>query len=238
MKTLNKVLTLGLLLAGIYTPVQGQITFSMSAYDNSNKLADGVTNVGNETILKVGYFYNGGFTSATALQTAWGSLTGSMASRLGVFDDTFVSLKADNGIALETTAGEFDPGMGQFWISLDPNGRGNESATRFASTLSVGTSNQTLNGISLINVKPFVWVETADRSQFGLYESTRAMPSGSFPDLSLDLVMGSGTFTAIVGTLNTISFNLSAIPEPNTSVLLGLGLLSFLIKKRRNNLSI
>ena len=235
MKNLTKVLALGLLLAGSHAPVQAQITISMSAYDNSNKLADGVTNVGNGTILKVGYFYNSGFTSATALQTAWGSLTGSMNSRLGVFDDTFVSLKAVNGSALETTAGEFDPGMGQFWIAVDPNNRGNESAPRFASTLSVGTSNETLNGISFINVKPFVWVETADRSQFGLYESNRAMPSGSFPDLSLDLVMGSDTFTAIVGTLNTKSFNL--VPEPNTSVLLGLGLFSLLIKKRRNNLS-
>jgi len=236
MKTLTKTLALGLLLAGGYTSVQAQITISMSAYQSSNKLADGVTNVGDTTIMKVGYFYNSGFTSASALQTAWGSLTGSMQSRLNVFDDTFVSLKADNGIALETTAGEFDPGMGQFWIALDPNG--NESASRFVSTLSVGTSNQTLNGISLINVKPFVWVETADRSQFGLYESTKAMPSGAFPDLSLDLVMSSSTFTAVVGTLNTRSFNLSAIPEPNTSVLLGLGLLSFLVNKRRNNLRV
>ena len=214
-----------------------QITISMSAYTNANKLSDGVTLVPNSTILKIGYFYNSGFTSLASIQSAWTGLTGTMSSRLDTLDNTFYVLKAANGTALETTAGDFNfNGLnpGRFWIAVDPNG--NESETKFASTLSISPASfsPTLPGsISTIGFKPFVWVETEDRSQFALFESTRAMPNGVFPNLSLDLVMGSSNFTAIAGTLQANSFTM--VPEPTTFSLVTLGVLTTLVTRRRKN---
>lgn len=225
---------LGLALSFLYG-VTGfsQITISVSAYQSGNFLADGLTVVPNTTILKLGYFYNGGFTSATSLGTQWAGLTGTMSSRLGSFDDTFYTLKADNGELLQTTAGEFANGAGKFWIALDPNGVDNESAPRFATTLTVnpGSFDPVLNSVSTIGVKPFVWVETADRSQFGLFEAKVAMPNGVFPNLLLDLVIGTTGFTPVVGSLATNSFTL--IPEPSTSALLGVSFLALFHRIRK-----
>jgi hypothetical protein len=229
--TAVKTAILGLLMVG---SSYAQITISMSAYANNNMLSDGVTVVPSSTILKIGYFYNSGFTSLTSVQSAWAGLTGSMSSRLDTLDNTFYVLKADNGTVLETTAGDFNPSGGKFWIAVDPNG--NESETKFASTLTVnpGSFSPALAGsISTIGVKPFVWVETADRSSFALFESTKAMPAGAFPDLSLDLVMGSAGFTAIAGTLQTRSFTM--VPEPTTFSLVTLGALTTLVTRRRKH---
>jgi hypothetical protein len=210
-----------------------QITISMSAYQDNNMLSDGVTVVPNSTILKIGYFYNSGFTSLAAVQSAYTSSTGSMSSRLDTLDNTFYVLKAANGTALETTAGDFSASGGKFWISVEPNG--NESEAKFASTLNINPASfsPTLTGINTIGVKPFVWVETVDRSQFALFESTKAMPSGAFPDLSLDLVMGSAGFTAIAGTLQANSFTM--VPEPTTLSLASLGVLTALVTRRRKH---
>jgi len=215
------------------TNSHAQITISMSAYQDNNMLSDGVTVAPNSTILKIGYFYNSGFTSLATLQSAWTGLTGSMSSRLDTLDNTFYVLKAANGTALETTAGDFSPSGGKFWISVEPNG--NESEAKFASTLNINPASfsPTLTGINTIGVKPFVWVETADRSQFALFESTKAMPSGAFPDLSLDLVMGSAGFTAIAGTLQANSFTM--VPEPTTLSLASLGVLTALVTRRRKH---
>ena len=211
-----------------------QITISMSAYANSNRLSDGVAVVPNSTILKIGYFYNSGFTSLAAVQSAWTGLTGSMSSRLDTLDNTFYVLKAANGTALETTAGDFASNAGKFWIAVDPSAS-NSSETKFTSTLTLnpGSFSPTLTGINTIGVKPFVWVETADRSQFALFESKTAMPSGVFPELSLDLVMGTAGFTAIAGTLQTRSFTM--IPEPTTFSLVTLGVLTTLVTRRRKH---
>ena len=211
-----------------------QITISMSAYANSNRLSDGVAVVPNSTILKIGYFYNSGFTSLAAVQSAWTGLTGSMSSRLDTLDNTFYVLKAANGTALETTAGDYISNAGKFWISVDPNAA-NSSETKFTSTftLNPGSFSPTLTGINTVGVKPFVWVETADRSQFALFESKTAMPSGVFPELSLDLVMGTAGFTAIAGTLQTRSFTM--IPEPTTFSLVTLGVLTTLVTRRRKH---
>jgi hypothetical protein len=156
-----------------------------------------------------------------------------MSSRLDALDNTFYVLKAANGTALETTAGDFSLSGGGFWIAVDPNGQ--ESETKFASTLNINPASfsPTLTGINTIGVKPFVWVETADRSQFALFESTKAMPSGAFPDLSLDLVMGSAGFTAIAGTLQANSFTM--VPEPTTLSLASLGVLTALVTRRRKH---
>ena len=211
-----------------------QITISMSAYQDNNMLSNGVTVVPNSTILKIGYFYNSGFTSLASIQSAWTGLTGTMSSRLDTLDNTFYVLKAVNGTALETTAGDFSASGGKFWIAVDPNGQ--ESEAKFASTLSINPTSfsPTLAGsISTIGVKPFVWVETADRSQFALFESTSAMPNGVFPNLSLDLVMGSAGFTAIAGTLQANSFTM--LPEPTTFSLVALGVLTTLVTRRRKN---
>jgi len=228
--TVVKSGALALLMA---TSSHAQITISMSAYQDNNMLSNGVTVVPNTTILKIGYFYNSGFTSLATLQSAWTGLTGSMSSRLDTLDNTFYVLKAANGTALETTAGDFSPSGGKFWISVEPNG--NESEAKFASTLNINPASfsPTLTGINTIGVKPFVWVETADRSQFALFESTKAMPSGAFPDLSLDLVMGSAGFTAIAGTLQANSFTM--VPEPTTLSLASLGVLTALVTRRRKH---
>jgi hypothetical protein len=228
--TVVKSGALALLMA---TSSHAQITISMSAYQDNNMLSNGVTVVPNTTILKIGYFYNSGFTSLATLQSAWTGLTGSMSSRLDTLDNTFYVLKAANGTALETTAGDFSPSGGKFWISVEPNG--NESEAKFASTLNINPASfsPTLTGINTIGVKPFVWVETADRSQFALFESTKAMPTGAFPNLSLDLVMGSVGFTAIAGTLQTRSFTM--VPEPTTFSLVTLGALTTLVTRRRKH---
>jgi hypothetical protein len=229
--TLTKSGALALLMAA---SSHAQITISMSAYQDNNRLSDGVTVVPNSTILKIGYFYNSGFTSLDAVQSAWTSSTGSMSSRLDALDDTFYVLKAANGTALETTAGDFSLSGGGFWIAVDPNGQ--ESQAKFASTLNINPASFSpilAGSINTIGVKPFVWVETADRSQFALFESTKAMPTGAFPFLSLDLVMGSAGFTAIAGTLQTRSFTM--VPEPTTFSLVTLGALTTLVTRRRKH---
>jgi hypothetical protein len=211
-----------------------QITLSLSAYQSPNYLADGLTVVPNNTILKLGYFHSGGsFTSAASLGTQWGGLTGSISSRLASFDDTFYTLKADNGQLVQTTAGEAGSNQGKFWISINPTS-GDESDSRFLTTLNVqGSFDPILNGVNAVGFKPFVWVETADRSQFGLFEATSAMPTGLFPNLSLDLVIGTTGFTPVVGTLAAKSFTL--IPEPSTSALLGGSFLALFHRIRKQN---
>jgi hypothetical protein len=229
--TLTKSGALALLMAA---SSHAQITISMSAYQDNNMLSDGVTVVPNSTILKIGYFYNSGFTSLAAVQSAWTSSTGSMSSRLDTLDNTFYVLKAANGTALETTAGDFNANGGGFWIAVDPNGQ--ESEAKFATTLDINPASFSPNlagSINTIGVKPFVWVETIDRSQFALFESTKAMPTGAFPNLSLDLVMGSGGFTAIAGTLQTRSFTM--VPEPTTFSLVTLGALTTFVTRRRKH---
>lgn len=220
-------------------PASAQIiTLSLSAYNSSNYLSDGVTVVPNSTVMKLGYFYSGSsFIGASSAFSTWTNTLASSASisaALDNFDNNFYTLKADNGTMLQTTAGDFASGQGKFWISLDPNG--NESEAKFASVFTVNPASfsPTLTGVSTIGVKPFVWVETADRSQFGLFEANTAMPNGNFPNLSIDLVIGTTGFTPLVGTLSANSFTL--IPEPSTSALLLVGLVALCHRRRTNKI--
>jgi hypothetical protein len=88
----------------------------------------------------------------------------------------------------------------------------------------------------LVGYKPFVWIETVDRSEFGLYQANVAFPTGTFPDNDYGFDVIASNATALVGTLlaDDTGVQLSVIPEPSVTAMSLLGI-SFLSLLRRRN---
>jgi hypothetical protein len=90
----------------------------------------------------------------------------------------------------------------------------------------------------LVGYKPFVWIETVDRSQFGLYQANVAFPTGTFPDNDYGFDVIALNATALVGTLladdTGVKLAAVAVPEPSVTAMSLLGVsVSFLSLLRR-----
>ena len=196
---------------------QVAITLAVNGYYGDNKNSVGQV-LGDGTLVKVGFFRTGtSFVSSASVLSTWQGLSGSMSSRLGTFDDNFYT------VASTTVRSGGDNGSGWFQILYNPDPEVQpDTAYQSLFTINPVVSTPAQTGVSLVNYKPFIWVETVDRSEFGLFESSFAFPTGTFPDNDLTIDLISGGATALVGSLSagglqTESGNGEATPTPTIS---------------------
>jgi hypothetical protein len=208
---------------------QVAITLAVNGYFGSNLLSSG-NNLPDGTIVKLGMFYSSSaFTPTADVASNWAALSGTMQSRLSTFDDTFYTLASTTTSSIAGNGAEF-----QMLWTTDPSIQP-ITAYQKLFPLNPAVTDPTLSSINLALYNPYVWVETADRSEFGLFRAITAFPTGNFPDndYSFD-VMGTQA-TALVGTLfsDDSGFKLSNVPEPSVASLLLAGCMFAVCLKAR-----
>jgi hypothetical protein len=230
LKILCKAATLALLgFMAVEQDGQAQIniTMSVNGYFGNNLSASGA-NLADGTIVKLGMFYSSSaFTPTATVSSNWAALSGTMQSRLSTFDDNFYSFASTVTSSANGNGAEF-----QILYSPDPDVQPDAAFQKFF-TLSPAVTTPTLSAINLVGYKPFVWIETVDRSEFGLYQANAGFPTGTFPDNDYIFDVMSASGTAIVGTLlsDDTGVQLAAIvPEPSVTAmsLLGVAFISLL----------
>ena len=223
---LSWLLTFG----GSVVQAQVGITLAVNGYYGSNLNATGA-DLADGTLVKLGFFHTGGaFISSANVLSSWQSLSGTMASRLSTFDDNFYTLAST-----VVTSGNGNGAEFQILFSPDPDVQPNP-AFQSLFNINPAVTTPTLASINLVGLKPFIWIETVDRSEFGLFESRLAFPTGAFPDNDLSIDVIDTGATAVVGTLLANDTGLQTIPEPSSAslALLGVGLLSLLRRRDAN----
>jgi hypothetical protein len=209
---------------------QINITMSVNGYFGNNLSASGA-NLADGTIVKLGMFYgSSAFTPTADVLSNWAALSGSMQSRLSTFDDNFYSFASTVTSSANGNGAEF-----QILYSPDPDVQPDVAFQKFF-TLSPAVTSPTLSAINLVGYKPFVWIETADRSEFGLYQANVAFPTGTFPDNDYGFDVMASSATAVVGSLlaDDSGVQLTAVvPEPSVTAmsLLGVTLISLLRRR-------
>lgn len=233
LKILCKAATLALLgFIAVEQDGQAQITITMSVngYFGNNLSASGA-NLADGTIVKLGMFYSSSaFTPTATVLSDWTALTGTMQSRLSTFDDNFYSFASTVTSSANGNGAEF-----QILYSPDPDIQPDVAFQKFF-TLSPAVTSPTLSAINLVGYKPFVWIETVDRSEFGLYQANVAFPTGTFPDNDYGFDVMASSATAVVGSLlaDDSGVQLAAVvPEPSVTAmsLLGVTFISFLRRR-------
>ena len=234
LKLLCKTATLALL-GFIAVEQDGQaqinITMSVNGYFGNNLSASGA-NLADGAIVKLGMFYNNSaFTPTADVSASWAALSGSMESRLSTFDDNFYSFASTVTSSANGNGAEF-----QILYSPDPDVQPDVAFQKFF-TLSPAVTSPGLSGINLVGYKPFVWIETVDRSEFGLYQANVAFPTGTFPDNDYGFDVIASNATALVGTLlaDDTGVQLSVIPEPSVTAMSLLGVSFVSLLRRRNS---
>ena len=210
---------------------QISITMSVNGYFGSNLSSSGA-NLADGTIVKLGMFYSSStFTPTADVLSNWAALSGSMQSRLSTFDDNFYSFASTTTTTANGNGSEF-----QILYSPDPDVQPDAAFQKFF-TLSPAVTSPSLSGINLVGYRPFVWIETVDRSEFGLYQANVGFPTGTFPDNDYGFDVIASNATAIVGLLlgDDSGVQLAAVvPEPSVTAMSLLGI-SFLSLLRRRN---
>jgi len=234
LKLLSKAVALALLgFVAVEQTGQAQIniTMSVNGYFGNNVSASGAQ-LADGTIVKLGMFYSSSaFTPTADVLSNWAALSGSMQSRLSTFDDNFYSF-ASTVISSENGNGaEF-----QILYSPDPDVQPDVAFQKFF-TLSPAVTSPTLSAINLVGYKPFVWIETVDRTQFGLYQASAAFPTGTFPDNDYGFDVIASNATALVGTLlvDDSGVQLSAVPEPSVTAMSLVGVAFVSLLRRRGS---
>jgi len=234
LKLLSKAVALALLgFVAVEQTGQAQIniTMSVNGYFGSNLSASGA-NLADGTIVKLGMFYNNSaFTPTADVSASWAALSGSMQSRLSTFDDNFYSFASTTMNSANGNGAEF-----QILYSPDPDVQPDVAFQKFF-TLSPAVTSPTLSAINLVGYKPFVWIETVDRSQFGLYQANVAFPTGTFPDNDYGFDVIASNATALVGSLlaDDTGVKLSAVPEPSVAAMSLLGVAFISLLRRRSS---
>jgi len=215
---------------------QGQaqisITMAVNGYFGSNLSASGA-NLADGTIVKLGMFYNNSaFTPTVDVLSNWAALSGSMESRLSTFDDNFYSFASTVTSSANGNGAEF-----QILYSPDPEVQPDVAFQKFF-TLSPAVTSPTLSAINLVGYKPFVWIETADRSEFGLYQANAAFPTGTFPDNDYGFDVTAANAIAIAGSLlaDDSGVQLAAVvPEPSVTAMSLAGVAFISLLRRRGS---
>jgi len=221
---------LGIVAAEQTSQAQINITMSVNGYFGSNLSASGA-NLADGTIVKLGMFYNNSaFTPTADVSTSWAALSGSMQSRLSTFDDNFYSFASTVTSSANGNGAEF-----QILYSPDPDVQPDAAFQKFF-TLSPAATSPSLSGINLVGYRPFVWIETVDRSEFGLYQANVAFPTGTFPDNDYGFDVIGSNATVLVGTLlvDDTGVQLSAVPEPSVAAMSMVGVAFVSLLRRRN----
>jgi len=211
---------------------QINITMSVNGYFGNNLSASGA-NLADGTIVKLGMFYgSSAFTPTADVLSNWAALSGSMQSRLSTFDDSFYSFASTVTSSANGNGAEF-----QILYSPDPDVQPDVAFQKFF-TLSPAVTSPTLSAINLVGYKPFVWIETADRSEFGLYQANVAFPTGTFPDNDYGFDVMASSATAVVGSLlaDDSGVQLTAVvPEPSVTAMSLLGVAFISLLRRRGS---
>jgi len=210
---------------------QISITMSLNGYFGNNLSASGA-NLADGTIVKLGMFYNNSaFTPTADVSASWAALSGSMESRLSTFDNNFYSFASTVISSANGNGAEF-----QILYSPDPDVQPDAAFQKFF-TLSPAVTSPGLSGINLVGYKPFVWIETVDRSEFGLYQASAAFPTGTFPDNDYGFDVIASNATALVGTLlvDDTGVQLSAVPEPSVTAMSLVGVAFVSLLRRRGS---
>ena len=234
LKLLSKAIVLALIGFGAVEQTgqaQISITMSVNGYFGNNLSASGA-NLADGAIVKLGMFYNNSaFTPTADVSASWAALSGSMESRLSTFDDNFYSFASTVTSSANGNGAEF-----QILYSPDPDVQPDVAFQKFF-TLSPAVTSPGLSGINLVGYKPFVWIETVDRSEFGLYQANVAFPTGTFPDNDYGFDVIASNATALVGTLlaDDTGVQLSVIPEPSVTAMSLLGVSFVSLLRRRNS---
>ena len=234
LKSLSKAAILALIGFGAVeqtSQAQISITMSVNGYFGNNLSASGA-NLADGTIVKLGMFYNNSaFTPTADVSASWVSLSGSMQSRLSTFDDNFYSFASTTMNSASGNGAEF-----QILYSPDPEVQPDVAFQKFF-TLSPAVTSPGLSGINLVGYKPFVWIETVDRSEFGLYQASAAFPTGTFPDNDYSFDVIASNATALVGTLlvDDTGVQLSAVPEPSVTAMSLVGVAFVSLLRRRGS---
>jgi hypothetical protein len=233
LKLLSKAVALALFVAFAAEQTglaQVSITMSVNGYFGSNLSASGA-NLADGTIVKLGMFYkNSAFTPTATVSSDWAALSGTMQSRLSTFDDNFYSFASTVTSSAGGNGAEF-----QILYSPDPDVQHDVAFQKFFS-LSPAVTDPTLSTINLVGYKPFVWIETVDRSEFGLYQANAAFPTGTFPDNDYGFDVIGSNATAIVGALLSDDTGVklaTAVPEPSVVALSMLGFSFISLLRRR-----
>ena len=234
LKLLSKAAILALIGFGAVeqtSQAQISITMSVNGYFGSTLSASGA-NLADGTIVKLGMFYNNSaFTSTADVSASWATLSGSMESRLSTFDNNFYSFASTVISSANGNGAEF-----QILYSPDPDVQPDAAFQKFF-TLSPAVTSPGLSGINLVGYKPFVWIETVDRSEFGLYKASAAFPTGTFPDNDYGFDVIASNATALVGTLlvDDTGVQLSAVPEPSVTAMSLVGVAFVSLLRRRGS---
>ena len=210
---------------------QVNITMSVNGYYGRNLSASGA-DLANGTIVKLGMFYsNSAFTPTDDVSSNWAALSGTMESRLSTFDDNFYSLASTVISSANGNGPEF-----QILFSPNPEAQPDVAFQKFF-TLSPAVTSPSLSGINLVGYKPFVWIETVDRSEFGLYQANAAFPTGVFPDSTYGFDVIASNAVAIAGSLlaDDTGVQLSAVPEPSVTAMSLLGVAFISLLRRRGS---
>jgi hypothetical protein len=234
LKILSKAAVLALLgFVGVEQESQAQISITMAVngYFGSNLSASGA-NLADGTIVKLGMFYNNSvFTPTADVLSNWAALSGSMESRLSTFDDNFYSFASTVTSSANGNGAEF-----QILYSPDPEVQPDVAFQKFFA-LSPAVTSPSLSGINLVGYKPFVWIETVDRSEFGLYQANGAFPTGTFPDNDYGFDVIASNAIAIAGSLlaDDTGVQLSAVPEPSVTSMSLAGVAFISLLRRRGS---
>jgi hypothetical protein len=234
LKLLSKAAILALIGFGAVeqtSQAQISITMSVNGYFGNNLSASGA-NLADGTIVKLGMFYNSSaFTPTADVSASWAALSGSMESRLSTFDNNFYSFASTAISSANGNGAEF-----QILYSPDPDVQPDTAFQKFF-TLSPAVTSPGLSGINLVGYKPFVWIETVDRSEFGLYQANVAFPTGTFPDNDYGFDVIASNATALVGTLlvDDTGVQLSAVPEPSVTAMSLVGVAFVSLLRRRGS---
>ena len=234
LKLLSKAAILALIGFGAVeqtSQAQVSITMSVNGYFGNNLSASGA-NLADGTIVKLGMFYNSSaFTPTADVSASWAALSGSMESRLSTFDNNFYSFASTVISSANGNGAEF-----QILYSPDPDVQPDAAFQKFF-TLSPAVTSPGLSGINLVGYKPFVWIETVDRSEFGLYQANVAFPTGTFPDNDYGFDVIASNATALVGTLlvDDTGVQLSAVPEPSVTAMSLVGVAFVSLLRRRGS---
>jgi len=232
LKLLSKAAILALIGFGAVeqtSQAQINITMSVNGYFGNNLSASGA-NLADGTIVKLGMFYNSSaFTPTADVSASWAALSGSMESRLSTFDDNFYSFASTAISSANGNGAEF-----QILYSPDPDVQPDTAFQKFF-TLSPAVTSPGLSGINLVGYKPFVWIETVDRSEFGLYQANVAFPTGTFPDNDYGFDVIASNATALVGTLLVDDTGVQLVPEPSVTALSLVGVAFMSLLRRRGS---
>ena len=214
---------------------QVAISLSVNGFYGENYVSSGNL-MPTGTKVKLGVFYSAStLTSVANVTNLWGALTeSSLSAKLDTFDDTFYTLA-------ETTTILGD-GASAFQILYNPIAQviadADPSAFKVQDKFSVSPA-VTIPSLSSLNLggkNAFIWIESVDRTAFGLFASNGLFPTVADSDWTLDVTSGTSDVGVLAIAGSTGLNGVTLVPEPSSFSLLATGLLALVGIRRKQRL--